>query len=842
MLDICEDPIEITLTDYLTNQTISLSDYQGKVILLSFMCIRCSMCWYWIQRMQQIQSDYETNNNVQIIGVMYNYNDASDGTHEGPVTSDWITEKMEAEGITISFPLLMDTSWTGSYSQQYLYGLTGPSIGLPWTYIISQSYRITNKWHRLSTSNGESLSFNSGDYSDTEYFVRHRLDDLQNQRTPWDTVLVLDYSGSMNSSVTIEGITQPKIDFLKEAANTLLRVWKDYALCEDRISLVYFNYNAIADNTLYPILPGANIENLIDDITIQGADGCTAMGAGLATGLDILEASVNHRYVILFTDGMQNRNPLVYVAEIHYDDIATCYERHIDNIGREDYPEPLISLCGPNGGQSDYSGTLPVILEGLNIPIHTIGIGSPASWMFMLENVSAATFGESRTDSEIWPNLKEFFLETLIEIYRGSSIQMVTKKQGTLEDQQDTEVFLLNKSVKKMTVILSWMGQEVPLILKLKKNGREIDLSNKLTFEQNYCFATLTFPHYQKYGLTISTIEKAIPFMRNAPIDRRLIRSHLAPIYGEELIGPEGNWEIVIERTFSNDQASVPYHIMVLVDDKLLEYELVIPKGIHYAGEIIPINLRILEEGIPIQTVYSADLAFRRPLQSLGTILSKYKEKGEMPKGRGVIKDYDSSPLAKKVEMLFHDDDMIEKLRESELDIRRIKPTFEKRMSKGKGPIRLYRDYYEKTEVPGVYKVDLLIKGFGRKCGAFERIESHTFFVLAKPDRETSDFKGIFKEKEGQVSITVIPKDKLGNLVGPGYSNMLRFRIDGKRIGRVVDNLDGSYEILYDTEKIESLNQAKVEFDILDVKLFEGKFDDLVKLRKGGAKKTSETE
>lgn len=125
MFDICETPTDFSLTNFLTDNSGSLSDYEGKVILLSFMCIRCPACWNWISHMQQIQNDYETNDDVQIVGVIYNYMDASDGTHSGPVTSEWISEKLTTYGLTITFPLLMDGPWAGSVAQQYLAGFTG---------------------------------------------------------------------------------------------------------------------------------------------------------------------------------------------------------------------------------------------------------------------------------------------------------------------------------------------------------------------------------------------------------------------------------------------------------------------------------------------------------------------------------------------------------------------------------------------------------------------------------------------------------------------------------------------------------------------------------------------
>jgi hypothetical protein len=52
--------------------------------------------------------------------------------------------------------------------------------------------------------------------------------------------------------------------------------------------------------------------------------------------------------------------------------------------------------------------------------------------------------------------------------------------------------------------------------------------------------------------------------------------------------------------------------------------------------------------------------------------------------------------------------------------------------------------------MPGVYRLDFRVKGVGSQCGIFERTESRTVFVQARPDKEATKIKGIYKEKEGR--------------------------------------------------------------------------------------------
>jgi thiol-disulfide isomerase/thioredoxin len=732
-INICDAPNDFALPDYVSGSTVSLSDYSGKAIVLSFVCISCGWCMSWLQHLQNIHSDYDTNPNVQVIAVMYNYLDGSDGTHSGPVTSDWIAERLTAYGLTITFPLLMDGEWASSVAAQYMGGMVGPSIGFPHSYMISRGFVITNKWHRLSTANGQPVCFDSSDLTDTEYFVRHRLEDLQKDRTAWDTVLALDYSGSMNSSVTIHGVTQPKVEFLKEAASTLLKVWKDYALCSDRAGSVFFNCHASTGSALSSVLSGDHVGDMISAIETQSAQGCTAMGAGVATALDLMDASINRKFVVLFTDGIQNRNPLVYVAEISGGG-ATCYERHIDNIGPADYPDGAwMCICDSDGGQSDYAGSLPVNLEIVNANIHTIGIGAGAVFSDMLNQIAAATAGQFRMDVDIWPSLKEFFIETLVEMYRGSSLQVVQKGQGVLAGDQFEVVktFRINRSAEKVTVLLSWVDAENPLQFMLCKDGVSIDLRHKVEEEPTYQFATLAFPHYQKTSLQLHRLahwqrptksvtlqatvegESTSKSQLGFPMVMRMLTTG-------ELVTAEGDWKLVIRRSFDQPGVASAYHYMILADEKSLKFDLEIPNIVYKVGQPIPIAIRLSDKLGKQVKVFSIHAEVIRPTVSIAEMLAGKKVKMDS------AGDFDKRLVS---------DDVIAAMRKTARDVVKLQPLHEGRKSKRKETEGRFRTFYKNTKIPGLYRIEFRIKGVSSQSGVFERTESRHIIVSDKSNR-----------------------------------------------------------------------------------------------------------
>lgn len=729
-INICDTPTNFTLTDYVSGNSISLNAYSGKAIVLSFLCIRCGFCLQWLQHLQDIHADFETNPDVQVMGVIYNYNDASDGTHSGPVTTEWITERLTAIGLTVTFPLLMDGPWASSVAQQYMAGMVGPSIGFPHSYLISRDFVITNKWHRLSTSNGQPVAFDSSNLDDTEYFVRHRLDDLQIDRPAWDTVLALDYSGSMNSNVTVHGVTRPKVEFLQEAASTLLKVWKDYALCGDRAGSVFFGCHASMGSALSGLLSGTHVDDMLSAIETHAADGCTAMGAGVASSLDLLSGSSNRQFVVLFTDGMQNRNPLVYVAEISGGGV-TCYERRIDNIAPAEFPDGVwMCVCDSDGGQSNYAGSLPVNLELVNANIHTIGIGAGVIYQNMLNQIAAATAGQFRMDVDIWPNLKEFFIETLVEMYRGTSLQVLQKGQGILTEDQSKviKLFRLNSSVRKITVLLSWTDPEHPLTFQLRKEGIPIDLRHKLKEESTFRFATLAFPHYQMSRLPSSLIpslwaplESATAAKQRGNISASAAHASFSAALSRtrqgESVDAEGDWELAIHRTFADKNSAAAYHYMILADEKSLDFAIDIPPVVFQVGQTIPISIRVADKMRKPVRMFSVDVDVHRPTVSLNRLLAERKI---------------DVRAGKKLEEALEREDILAEMRKTERETVRLRSLFQDRAGRRKELEGRFHTFYKNTRVPGLYRFEFHIRGISGQAGVFERSLSRHVLVAAK--------------------------------------------------------------------------------------------------------------
>jgi hypothetical protein len=800
MPSLCDTPPDFTLPIFHSTESFTLSSGDGKVILLSFMNIACSHCWTWFPRWMSLKTDYDLPN-VEIVVVMFN-SDPDD------ITDTMIESALTAHGLgEPNFTLLRDSGDWGAVATPYRSGF-GSSPYFPYAYLISRSHLIANMWHRNSTSGGELVSFDSMDDDDVETFIRHRIDDLLIDRPRWNTILTLDFSDSMNSYATLAGTTKSKIAFLRDAVDVCLRVWKDYALCEDKLGVVRFGSSASSDGALLAILPGANVEAISDAIAAATASGCTAMGAGIATGIDILEtdpmtaADPHRRHMIVFTDGIQNRNPMVWQT-------ADCgggvcvWEPQIRHVDPADISLMGGFLCNTSvdGGESGYAGVLPRIISGnpMQTAVHTIAIGAPDSYHGLLAMISSETSGVSYLDTDIWPNLEEFFVESVVEVFRGFTLGIVAKASGTLAGPtaEHELTFRLNRSVRNVTIILSWVDETAPLTFELRKDGDRLSLQNKQSLQPAASVTTIPFPLYQPPQSLIAG--GRLVLQRLARSFGQTMPSAAMLRIGGQLVEAEGEYTLTIRHMFPGTTQRTPFHLMVLADDKNVEVDLRMPKQVFFTDERIPLQVVATEHGQPVEHVISVTAAVNRPTVSFGNLYAD-----QYRKTAGKVNPKDTDVLAGRyqtvVKNMLQNAKVIQQLRKRTTQAVRLEPEVRSGVKAGRRG-GVYLAQYPGTRIPGHYRIEARVRGATATAGVFERLVNKTVLVLPRPDLKRSKIQVSSRTKAQNLVLTMTPADRHGNLMGPGFGPQMQFLLNDKPCGRIQDNQDGSYQLSVDLPK-----------------------------------------
>ncbi len=290
-------------------------------------------------------------------------------------------------------------------------------------------------------------------------------------REPIKMVLVLDLSGSM--ALPVSGGTLSRWDVLKNSVdlfNQKLEVFKQQG---DLIGMTYFSTEIVQPNT--PISDGfIDISSETDlirssqiihtDMASKGPSSLTAMGKGLLNAkqkLDNNNAIDARKLVLLFTDGLQNVEPLV-----NPDGVTLSSEGNLLNVG------PCDAL--------DSTRYYTVGIGGTTLVPEILGKIAQASGGISLSTTTGAEEGD----------LEYFFQNQFANMLEGGSPQIVSRKTGVLSSAGTTYSFPINGSVSKLYFELT-SSNASGITLKVEKDGK--DLTTFAKTNQGSFFKSVSF-------------------------------------------------------------------------------------------------------------------------------------------------------------------------------------------------------------------------------------------------------------------------------------------------------------------------------------------------------------
>lgn len=285
-------------------------------------------------------------------------------------------------------------------------------------------------------------------------------------------MLSLDFSGSMEIST---GLGSNRASDLREAVRLFVELWGVVGVPSDRIGVNYFSTNVTPfPPSSNPVLPlSTNGPAIIAALPSATPRGMTAMGNGLQQAIESLtstapDASV--RRVILFTDGIQNVNPMAR--------IANGQVQFVTESGRP---------------TSNVSPTAPAVLDPLlGIAVDTIAVGDANLFVGDLQAIAATTDGQSRTTLNMGL-LRQFFIETLINALKGFSPQLVAYRRGSVGVKGSTEAFVIEDGVRKLVLKTSWKQGE-SLDFSVAKDGVDVTSAGRFINADFYKIFVMDLP------------------------------------------------------------------------------------------------------------------------------------------------------------------------------------------------------------------------------------------------------------------------------------------------------------------------------------------------------------
>ena len=533
-------------------------------------------------------------------------------------------------------------------------------------------------------------------------------------------MLALDLSGSMLAS----GCTGcgSRLSMLQDAVTLFLETWWSLRP-NDRVGVTYFRTNI--DEPQFNSLRMPTLDSraqIIQHLTGTGpvaGNSSTAMGAGLQASVEEIKKLPPHivarPHVILFSDGMQNVNPMVQPIP----------------------GEPGFQIANETGRpNSTTASTNPPtkLNECTGAPVNTIAVGTGQPFLDQLQQIAGATGGQSSAIDDA-SGLRQMFIDQLISTLSASSPQLVAYRRSVLQAQSATEWFAANATARKVLLSVSWQRGQT-LEIRAFKNGVDVTAGARLASGAFYRILTFDAP---------------------------------GPAGG---LG--GQWEVRI-----GGQLGTAYEASAIVDEAALSYRAQLGSLRNLVGSPLELAVQVLGEKSPVDGQVTLTAVIERPRIAIGNLLEQGKPQA---KNRPGIEPK-SSAAEQKLAALIGD---TEKLKEARAPLETVRLP-----SDGKGG---FRTMLSNTTVPGLYRVTLRIAGEGGKFGAYER--QHTMSAIVRFAEAVLSKSSVMARamKGGAAEITLRPRDKYSNLLGPGLSSEVQLAVSSGRVDAGAEDLgDGSY-------------------------------------------------
>ncbi|MDQ2088731.1 S8 family serine peptidase [Marimonas arenosa] len=424
-------------------------------------------------------------------------------------------------------------------------------------------------------------------------------------RDPVDAMLVLDMSGSMGQPACPAGC-DTKLQVLQEAVEIFTQLWTAVAVPGDNLGVAYFDSNisefSVGGDVLLDVL--THSAAIIADVNAQSDRGFTAMGGGVQNAINRLTDPARPRGIVLFTDGMQNRNPMV----VNVDDSPPPGAFHLEIA---DEPGRIDSNVPPT--------VPPTRLDsGLGITVNTIGIGATPPFVEMLSDIASETDGVSKLTTAPDDDLRRFFVEELVNVLRNGSPQLIRYATGRLRERSQTEDFVVNASSRQVVLKLSWQrGRQ--LQAEVIKDNKELTADAEVIKGDFYTIYIFDKPRLDGAGIQI-----------------------------------EGVWTLSIR-----GEEGSRYEAAAISEEPELDINASIETKTGTVGLPLLLQARLSQGGRPIKGDAKVTARVHRPPVSIGTLLSKF----EMPQQLDIKHEPGATLGQVKLERLLLDREFLEEIR-----------------------------------------------------------------------------------------------------------------------------------------------------------------------------------
>ena len=267
--------------------------------------------------------------------------------------------------------------------------------------------------------------------------------------------------------------------------------------------------------------------------------------------------------------------------------------------------------------------------------------------------------------------------------------------------------------------------------------------------------------------------------------------------------GDVGTWSVRVKRKSS--QGNVPYSLTAFVLERHLDYRVSFDTSREGTGDTIKLRATLSYDGKALTKLPANAIRVRiqRPPQGLGTLLHDAPfsdNNGNTTKNGDVV-----TPYQRKVAGL---GDALERTLARDVDTIALTEV-------GHG---VYSGAFSGTTTPGTYGFDFTLDWDDPRTGHVHREERLEQRVRVKPDPAMTQIVTT-RAADNTVLVSVTPRDKFGNYLGPGYDSLVNVTLNGAGTlgGRTDPHLAGTYVFTINDVPAGQLPDATVIVDGVNV-------------------------
>jgi len=391
---------------------------------------------------------------------------------------------------------------------------------------------------------------------------------------------------------------------------------------------------------------------------------------------------------------------------------------------------PLIQPTASSFLGLDPVSGLPQELRKRFIPIQTIGFGLPATVdATLLTNIAFETSGVSYIDVNATTMFDSFAL-TLIQLLKGNTASLAIRRHDTMTGSLPGAMrpVVVDHSAQRVVFSLQWAP---PLA-----NALDIDVFKPGAATPATPFSTKKLPQASIQTFNLGS-------------------------------GDAGTWNVRVKRAARQEPRAVPYTLNVFFLEKHLDFRLALDTPRAAAGDKLTLRAVIDWDGkrlagLPPGSIRVHVLA---PPEALGSILHDTRAgvpRRPNPGGGDPLKPLDFKMASFKGTTL--------------LD--RVSPKEVATIDLSEQSKDVYVATFERTSLPGNYAFEFVLDWTNERTGHVHREERLEQIVGVKADPSRTEI-AMTRLKSGDVRVTVTPRDRFGNYLGPGFASRITARVDG---------------------------------------------------------------